>query len=95
MELLRYCKCIDGNPKSDLYAVIKRWDRKRCERISEDHRRRESEKIENKEKEGCSLFLLFACLKNRTISLLLDDKMDYDMIKNLIEKEENTPSKEE
>ena len=40
-------------------------------------------------------FLLFACLKNRTISLLLDDKMDYDMIKNLIEKEENTPSKEE
>jgi hypothetical protein len=39
--------------------------------------------------------LFFACLKNRTISLLLDAKMDYDKIKNLIEKEENAPGKEE
>lgn len=40
-------------------------------------------------------FFAFVCLKNRTISLLLDAKMDYDMIKNLIEKEENAPGKEE
>ena len=72
--------------------------------LREDHRRRESWKIENKEKERehpdkikrrMLSFFVFACLKNRTISLLLDAKMDYDRIKNLIEKEENTPGKEE
>lgn len=30
----------------------------------------------------------FACLKNRTIPLLLDAKIDYDMIKNLIKEYE-------
>ena len=35
-----------------------------------------------------SVMSYFACLKNRTIPLLLDAKMDYDMIKNLIKEYE-------
>ena len=35
-----------------------------------------------------SVLSYFACLKNRTIPLLLDAKMDYDMIKNLIKEYE-------
>ena len=79
MELLRYRQCIDGDSKPDLHAVIKRGDCKGCERIPEDHRRRESGKINIRQ------------IRKKIIqakSLLFKVKIDYDKIKDLI-KESN------
>lgn len=54
-----------------------------CDRIKKEIRPREVAFILCKNTIG-SVLSYFACLKNRTIPLLLDAKMDYDMIRSLI-----------
>lgn len=55
-----------------------------CEKIQKEIKKRTLAFILCKNTIG-SVLSYFACLKNQTVPLLLDAKMDYNMIKNLIE----------